>query len=157
MFKKIIVLFFLSFSVYGQVYQPPTVTLKPCTAKSGFVYMPDAQECTILKSTDGNYRETQCDYTILWNLKMDGVHIMLRNHQWGDYAYMTVRHPIAGEVGRFGQKIMFDDSKQEQEWIKTSYDAELAAGLVVRVHYFTKSTAQDIDAIFNWSFHKIVP
>ncbi len=152
---KIFLLLF-SFSVFAQVYQAPIVTIKPFTDKTGFVYMPDAFECTILKSTDGNYKETQCNYTVLWALKMDGVHIMLKNHAWGDYAYMTVRHPVGDiELGRFGQKIMFDDSKQEQEWVKTSYDAELSAGLILRVHYFTKNQVADINAIFNWSFHKI--
>ena len=157
--KYLILILLISTEVFAQVHQPQgTVQIQPFSDKTGFIFMPDALECTFLKSTDGTYKESTCDYTMLYTAKMDGIKIFLKDHAWGDYAYLTVHHPVGDtEVGRFGTKIMFDDSQQDQHWIETSYDAELSQYLKIRLHYFTKSQAADIKAILNLRLHKVVP
>jgi hypothetical protein len=71
---------------------------------------------------------------------------------------MTIHHPVGDvQVARFGTKIMFDSSKQDQDWIETSYDAETPQYLKIRMHYFTKGTTADIKAIFNFRLHQVVP
>lgn len=155
---KFIVLFlFLTSVCFAQVSQPQAVTIKPFTDKSGLWFMPDAVECTFQKSTDGNYKESTCDYTMLWTAKLDGIKILLKNHKWGDYLYLTIHHPVGDtQVARFAQKLMIDESSSDQEWIKTNYDAEIVQGLKLRFHYFTKSTTDDINAIFNLRLHQVI-
>ena len=58
---------------------------------------------------------------------------------------------------KFGNKIMFDDSVQNQGWIEPGYDAEIPAGLVIRVHYFTKNTTNDVLVIMNMKLHEVAP
>jgi hypothetical protein len=141
------------------LYQAPgAVTIKPFGDKTGLTFMPDALECTALKSTDGNYRETTCDYTITATSKIDGIEPILKNHAWGDYSYMTIRHPVGDvELSKFGNKIMFDDSVQNQGWIEPGYDAELVTGLKIRIHYFTKNTTNDVLIIMNMKLHETTP
>ena len=92
---KLILLLLLSFGAFAQVHQTTgPVEIRPFASKTGFMFMPDAIECTFTKSADGNYKESTCDYTMAYTAKMDGIKIFLQNHIWGDYAYMTVRHPV---------------------------------------------------------------
>ena len=145
--------------LFSQVHQPSgPVTLNPFASGDGYIFMPDAVECTFLKSTDGNYRETTCDYTLPWNAKLNGIQVILKSHAWGDFAYMTIRHQSTGaELSRFGQKFMFDDSKQSQAIIETPYDADLTAGMKIRIHYSTKDILTNVSGIFNFRLHKVVP
>lgn len=142
----------------AQVYVPMgPIQLKPFADKTGLFLMPDAIECNCLGTeTAGQYRETQCNYSMPFQAKVNGVKVILKGHSFGDYAYMTVRHPMGDlELARFGQKIMFDDSVQDQGWIESAYDSDVPAGLVLRFHYFTRSTT-DVKCLFNIRMHKVV-
>lgn len=157
--KLLLFFIFISTTVLAQVHQETgPVQTKPFTDKTGFMFMPDAFECTFSKSTDGSYKESTCDYSMKYTAKMDGIKIFLKNHTWGDYAYMTIHHPVGDvELARFGTKIMFDNTQQDQHWIETSYDAEIAQYLKIRVHYFTKNQTSDVNAILNLRLHQVVP
>lgn len=159
LFYCIILILFLQALAYGQVSQASgPVQLNPFASKEGFYYAPDAVECVAAKSTDGNYKETTCDYVVKWNCKINGIKPILKGHHWGDYSYMTVHHPANQAVlGTFGEKVMFDDSVQNQDWIEAPYDADLFTGLIVRIHYFTKNQTNDVGVIFNLRLHRIIP
>lgn len=154
----ILILLLLTSLSYAQVHQEsgPSV-LKPFADKSGLFFMPDAMDCTFTKSLDGSYKESTCDYSLPFAAKLDGIKLILNNHSWGDFGYMTVRHPVGDvEVGKFGNKIFFNNENQDQNWIEAAYDAEIPQGLKIRVHYSTKSLV-DVKALINLRLHKVIP
>lgn len=140
----------------GVFQTPDPVVLNPFADKTGYFFMPDSVLGEFEPSPDGNEHESYVDYTVPFDCALTGAQLILKGHTWGDFCYMKVMHPQAGEVGRFGQKIRVDDSRQAQDWLQVNYKADLVAGLILRIFYTTKKTVDPVKVAINFKIHKKV-
>src|SRR5687767_11019180 len=124
----------------GAYVPPGPMMLKPFAEPEDHQYRPDSViDGQVTLSSNGDYRETVIDHVMAYNARITGMKCILKNHHWLDYAYVTVHSSGEGnpEVARFAEKYTFDDSKQDQDWIRSNYSAYLPQGFIIRVHYFT--------------------
>jgi hypothetical protein len=128
-------------------------------------YMPDSVEANF--NANGL---NHVDYQIPFNLKINGIKPILKNHSFGDTIYMQIGYmnPASPtqfiEAKRFGLKFGANDEVQDQGWIDVPYASTLPKYIatdpiniqtILRINYNKKADGQAVQALFNFKIHKI--
>ena len=103
---------------------------------------------------------TNCDIKMPGDRYFNGLEIVLKNHDWDDYASMQVVDvdgivaPAGTVLSEFATTWRFDDSVQNQGTFTLNYKATILKDLYIRIAY-TSAGSTDVKANYNFFLHEI--